>query len=369
MTRKKTEETAEFLTQNGFPAQAYHAGMPPEQRERVQHDFLQLDNQIIVATIAFGMGIDKPDVRFVCHLDLPKSVEAYYQETGRAGRDGLPSEAFLTYGLQDAVTLRGWIDQSDAPEQQKRIEHQKLNALLTYCEATTCRRNILLRYFGDNSHADKPCGNCDICLNPPETFDGTEAAQKALSCVYRTGQRYGAGYVADVLVGKDNARIQQNGHDQLPTFGVGSELTKTQWMSILRQLIAQNLLHVDSQHGSLMFTPTSVPLLRGETSLQLRIDRKPRKAERGSRPNVQVLLDDPADRELFDRFRAKRAELAKDQNVPAYVVFPDRTLIELAKARPGTLNDMAHVHGIGAAKLERYGETFLEVIQNESVDA
>ncbi len=369
MTRKKTEETAEFLTQNGFPAQAYHAGMPPEQRERVQHDFLQLDNQIIVATIAFGMGIDKPDVRFVCHLDLPKSVEAYYQETGRAGRDGLPSEAFLTYGLQDAVTLRGWIDQSDAPEQQKRIEYQKLNALLTYCEATTCRRNILLRYFGDNSQADKPCGNCDICLNPPETFDGTEAAQKALSCVYRTGQRYGAGYVADVLVGKDDARIQQNGHDQLPTFGVGSEHTKTQWMSILRQLIAQNLLHVDSQHGSLMFTPTSVPLLRGETSLQLRIDRKPRKAERGSRPNVQVLLDDPADRELFDRFRAKRAELAKDQNVPAYVVFPDRTLIELAKARPGTLNDMAHVHGIGAAKLERYGETFLEVIQNESVDA
>ena len=363
MSRRRVEQTADFLNEHGHTALPYHAGLDPGLRQRHQDRFIQEEGLIICATIAFGMGIDKPNVRFVAHLDLPKSMEAYYQETGRAGRDGLASNAWMAYGLSDAGKVRGFIERSEASEQQKRIEHQKLNALLGYCETTDCRRATLLHYFGDQM--DAPCGNCDTCLEPVETWDATVAAQKALSCAYRTDQVFGAAYLVDVLLGADQERIGRNGHEDISTFGIGTELTKTQWLSVYRQLVARGLLSVDVEHGSLRLTEKARPVLRGDQAVQLRKDPKParrdRKSKRG-RATVQVELRDDAARELFEALRAKRMQLAKSQGVPPYVVFGDRTLIEMAHHRPQRMDQMADLHGVGAKKLDKYGHAFLEVI-------
>ncbi|MBI1367333.1 MAG: DNA helicase RecQ [Planctomycetes bacterium] len=363
MSRRKVEDTAAFLVEHGHAALPYHAGLDAVTRQRNQDRFLREEGLIVVATIAFGMGIDKPNVRFVAHLDLPKSLEAYYQETGRAGRDGLASHAWMAYGLSDATTVRGFIDQSEASEQQKRVEHQKLTALLGYCETTTCRRITLLKYFGDAM--DEPCGNCDTCLTPVETWDGTVAAQKALSCAYRTDQVFGAGYLADVLIGADQERIGRNGHESISTFGIGKELTRAQWMSVYRQLVAMGLLRVDPAHGSLRLTEKARPVLKGEQAVQLRKDDRPRKRERqraGRSGAARVELKDAASSRLFDALRAKRLQLAKAQGVPPYIVFGDRTLIEMAHARPARMDEMVNISGVGQRKLAQYGQAFLEVI-------
>ena len=317
---------------------------------------------VMVATIAFGMGIDKPDVRFVAHMDLPKSLEAYYQETGRAGRDGLPSEAWMAYGLEDLVKLRQLSELSDAPEEQKRIERQKLDALLGYCETTRCRRQVLLSYFGES--LEEPCGNCDTCLQPAETFDGTEAAQMALSCVYRTGQRFGAVHVVDVLTGGDTERIRHFRHDQLSTYGIGSARSRNEWRAIMRQLVALGLLSVDIEgHGGLRLSDAARPVLRGEKRIELRRDPVVARGKaRSGRKREPVTLEDPAAEALFQALRAHRLALARAQGVPPYVIFHDSTLAEMAQARPRELGQMAGITGVGAAKLERYGVEFLGVI-------
>jgi len=321
----------------------------------------------VCATIAFGMGIDKPNVRFVAHMDLPKSLEAYYQETGRAGRDGLPANAWMAYGLSDAATVRGFIDRSEASPQQKRIEQQKLAALLGYCETTTCRRKTLLGYFGDV--LEQPCGNCDTCLDPVETWQGTTEAQMALSCAYRTDQVFGANYLADVLVGADQERIGRNGHEHISTFGIGSHLDRKQWLSVYRQLVAMGLMHVAPEHGSLVLTEQARPVLRGEQDVHFRKDPKPAKRDRSRRRGraaVEVELTDEASRQLFEALRAKRMQLAKAQGVPPYVVFGDRTLIEMAQRRPSRIDELVDINGVGQKKLEKYGQAFLEVIAGQS---
>ena len=359
LSRKKVEQTALWLQQQKMDALPYHAGMSAEQRKENQHRFIFEEGVIIVATIAFGMGIDKPNVRFVAHLDLPKSLESYYQETGRAGRDGEPANAWMVYGLQDAIKLRQMLEQSQANESHKRIERQKLESMLGLCEVIQCRRQVLLHYFGDK--LPQPCGNCDTCLQPPETFDGTQAARKALSCIYRTGQRFGVNYLIEVLQGKDNPRIKNFKHDQLSVFGIGDDIDTNQWRTIFRQLIALGFINVDVQgHGSLLLTESARPLLRGETTLQLRKDRKPEKLEkRGAR--IAGLVSE-RHRELWDLLREKRKTIAKEQGVPAYVVFHDATLMEMMQQEPQTLSDMSQISGVGEAKLERYGPAFLEVI-------
>jgi ATP-dependent DNA helicase RecQ len=314
-----------------------------------------------VATIAFGMGIDKPDVRFVAHLDLPRSLEGYYQETGRAGRDAEPAEAWLAYGLADVVLLKSWIEQSEAPAEQKRIESMKLDAMLGYCETARCRRVILLNYFGE---AAQPCGNCDVCLEPPQTWDGTVAAQKLMSAVLRTGSRFGAGHLIDVLRGKATDRVRQLRHDGLPTFGVGADLDELAWRGVARQLVALGLLRADAQrYGALALTDAARPVLRGETRLELRRARpKPAAGGRAeSRRDTGAAAGvDPA---LLDALRALRRELAQAQNVPAYVVFHDTTLHELARLRPGSESELRRISGIGEHKLERYGARLLELLR------
>jgi ATP-dependent DNA helicase RecQ len=363
LSRRKVEETAQALTQNGVPALPYHAGLGSEVRAANQNKFLREEGVVMVATIAFGMGIDKPNVRFVAHLDLPKNIEAYYQETGRAGRDGLPANAWMAYGLQDAAQQRGFIEAADAPDAQKRVERQKLSALLGLCEATRCRRQIMLEYFGDSC---APCGNCDNCLAPPETFDGAVAAQKALSCIYRTGERFGVGYLSDVLLGEADERITRFGHDKQSTFGIGAEYSKKQWQGIFRQLVALGLAQVDlNNHGGLRITDEGRAFLRGKEPLALRqpSDRKARA------PRRAATVVGEADAGLFGLLRTKRLELAKAQNVPPYVIFHDKTLQGMAAARPTTLGELAGISGVGEAKLERYGQAFLEVIQHFSVTA
>ena len=335
-----------------------------------QDRFLKEDGIVMVATIAFGMGIDKPDVRFVAHLDLPRSLEAYYQETGRAGRDGLPSEALLFYGLGDQAKLRQFIDESDAADRQKRVEHQKLDALLGYCETTRCRRQVLLAYFGDT--LEEPCGNCDACLSPAVTFDGTEAARKALSCVYRTGERFGAGHLIDVLVGAETERMRELGHDSLSVYGIGKEFSRVEWRSILRQLVASGLLVVDTAgHGGIHLGPDCRAVLRGEKRIELRREEARRRKTAGERAAKRAgaagLGDDPGDRALFEALRARRASLAKAQGVPPYVIFHDTTLIEIARRRPRDLADFAGITGVGQAKLERYGAIFTEVVRDHVV--
>lgn len=361
MSRKKVESTAEWLTSRGFTALPYHAGLPANLRAHHQERFLREDAVIIVATIAFGMGIDKPDVRFVAHMDLPKSMEAYYQETGRAGRDGEPAEAWMVYGLQDVVRLGQMLAQSTAEEQQKRIERHKLEALLGWCEITECRRNALLAYFGEEH--TQPCGNCDICLQPPKTWDATESAQKLLSCIYRTGQRFGAGHVIDVLLGKETDKVFQYDHHFLSTFGIGKTQTERDWRSIIRQLMVQGYLHADLERfGALRLTEQSRPLLKGDLTLFLREDltepqlRKP--ARRGS---VDTTVSEN-DRELWDALRECRKRLAEEHDVPPFVIFHDATLMEMMQYRPTTATQLLNITGVGESKLDRYGDDFLNVI-------
>ena len=360
LSRKMTDEMAEWLVSQGCKALPYHAGMAAEDRARNQERFLREDNIIMVATIAFGMGIDKPDVRFVAHMNIPKNIEAYYQETGRAGRDGLPANALMLYGMQDAVMQRNFIDESDAPDAQKWIERQKLSALLGLCEAASCRRKIILDYFGDSS---EPCGNCDTCQSPPVTFDGTIAAQKALSCAYRTEQRFGVGYLIDVLLGKDDEeRIRRFGHDKVSTFGIGTEHTKNEWQSIFRQLVAMNFLIAEGEYGSLKMTQRGQAFLKQKETLRLRKFTGKSKKSAPSSARVTMTFADEVDLNLFAAMKETRLELAREQNVPPYVIFHDRTLRELAIQKPKSLAAMSQISGVGEKKMERYGEVFLEVI-------
>ena len=361
LSRKRVDDTAEWLTKQGFTALPYHAGLSTELRQQNQERFLREDSVIIVATIAFGMGIDKPDVRFVAHLNLPKSIEAYYQETGRAGRDGLPSDAWMAYGLQDVITLRQMQEQSVAEESRKRVERHKLDAMLGLCETHACRRQVLLRYFDEA--LDQPCGNCDNCITPPQTWDATVAAQKALSCVYRTGQRFGVNYVVDVLRGADSGqvfeRIQRFGHDKLSTYGIGSELSQGEWRTLFRQLMAVGLLGVDYEgHGSVFLTDAARPILRGEQSLTLRKMPKPEKQR--SRKTSTTFTG--GNSKLWDALRAHRKTLADEQDIPAYMIFHDATLAEMVDRAPQTLEQLGRISGVGARKLDAYGEGFLSVI-------
>lgn len=359
LSRKKVEETADWLTQKGIKALPYHAGMSHELRQKNQHQFLMEDGLIIVATIAFGMGIDKPNVRFVAHLDLPKSVEAYYQETGRAGRDGLPANAWMAYGLQDVITLRQMLASSSGDEAHKRVEYHKLDAMLALCEMVSCRRQALLAYFGDE--LKQGCGNCDTCLEPVASWDGSVAAQQALSAIYRTGQRFGVTYLIDVLLGKSDERMRQFGHDKQSTFGIGKALDEKQWRSVFRQLVAKSLVEIDFEgHGSLKLTDACRPVLRGEQTLMLRKDVKTDKTKREraeKRPFGQG-----ADSELWNALRAKRRELADQQDVPPYVIFHDATLMAMLEARPRNHQQLACISGIGERKLELYGDDFLAVL-------
>jgi len=363
LSRKKVEETAQWLSDKGWDALPYHAGLSSGIRQKNQQRFIREEGVIIVATIAFGMGIDKPNVRFVAHLDLPKSMEGYYQETGRAGRDGLPANAWLSYGLGDVISLRRMLDSSEADQQHKYLERRKLDALLGFCETTLCRRHVMLHYFGEKYHA--PCTNCDNCLAPVATWDGKIAAQMALSCVYRTGQRFGAKHLIDILLGKITPQIQTFNHEKVSTFGIGQEYTQLQWQSIYRQLVAANLLTIDMQgYGSLRLTEKSAPLLRGEQTISLRKDpevsKKKLKAE-GKAKREQPLI--PASNDiLWQALKNKRLALAREQGVPPYVIFHDSSLIEIHHKKPRNLAEFATITGVGQRKLERYGESFMQVI-------
>lgn len=358
LSRRKVEETAAFLNAEGLRARAYHAGMPAIERTRNQEIFRHEEGVVIVATIAFGMGIDKPDVRFVAHLDLPKSIEAYYQETGRAGRDGLPADAWMAYGLGDVVQHRRMIDESPADEPFKRVAAAKLDALLGLCETTGCRRVRLLAYFGEHGGA---CGNCDNCLDPPESWDGTLQVRKALSCVYRTGQRFGAGHVIDVLTGKDTERVRTLRHQALSTFGIGADVPERQWHGIFRQIVALGLLAVDPRHGSLTLTEAARPVLKGSRSVALRRMARSEKAARSRARGIDAGLD-AGEQALWQRLRAWRTATAAAHGVPAYVILHDSTLLELVRVRPRTTGELRGVPGIGAHKLEKYGEALIALL-------
>jgi ATP-dependent DNA helicase RecQ len=360
MSRARVDEIAAWLAGKGLDALAYHAGLDKSVRTANQDRFLKGEAVVMVATIAFGMGIDKPDVRFVAHLDLPKSLEAYYQETGRAGRDGLPSEAWMAYGMEDVARLQGLAAKSEATERQRRVERQKLQAMLGYCEAIRCRRQVLLGYFGEP--LERPCGNCDICLDPPQAFDGTEAAQKALSAIYRTGQRFGVGHLVDILTGAETDRIRQLGHDRLGVWGVGRDIGKEGWRSVFRQLAAMGLVEVDIEgHGGLHLGPDCREVLRGERRIELRRDEPRRRATKPAAKGGEIARN-PEVEARFAALRACRMALARAQGVPPYVIFHDATLLAIADAVPRSLDELARIPGVGAAKLERYGRTILAAV-------
>ena len=366
LSRKRVDEVAAWLASKGLSALPYHAGLDASVRAAHQSRFLKEEGVIMVATIAFGMGIDKPNVRFVAHLNLPKSVEAYYQETGRGGRDGLPADAWMIYGLQDVITLRQMLETSESDDAHKRVERHKLDAMLGLSELTTCRRQALLAYFGET--LDQPCGNCDNCLTPPETWDASIPAQKALSCVHRTGQRFGVNYLIDVLQGKTDERIQRFGHDAITTFGIGRDLTTPEWRGIYRQLIARGLLAVDIEgHGALRLADACRAVLRGEESLWLRRELKPTRIKKTKTARGAASpFTGERDQSLWEALRALRRKLAEKQGVPPYVVFHDATLAEMVALRPQSLSEFAHISGVGERKLAAYGEEFVGAIRDHA---
>lgn len=365
MSRKKVEDTANWLEKQGIPSLPYHAGLSQGDRRLHLERFMREEGLVIVATVAFGMGVDKPNVRFVAHLDPPKSLEAYHQETGRAGRDGLPADAWMAYGLADVVLLRRMLDSGGATDERKRVEARKLEAMLGFCETATCRRSALLGYFGEDHTGG--CGNCDNCLHPVETWDGTIAAQKALSCIFRTDQRFGAGHLADVLMGSSTKRVINMGHDNLKTFGCGKELDRKGWQSIYRQLAAAGLLKVDMEgYGSLMLNEASWQVLKGERTVTLRKDpvmaRGKKSRSKAVRADEHDTLNTPDAKWLFEQLRELRMSIATSQGVPPYAVLPDRTLLEMVRYRPRTADEMASLHGVGQAKKDAYAETFINAL-------
>ncbi len=362
LSRKKVDRTAAWLASRGHMALPYHAGLTQRERQQNQERFLHDECVIIVATIAFGMGIDKPNVRFVAHLSLPRSIEAYYQETGRAGRDGLLADAWMSYGLGDITTMRHIVESSEADERYRRIERHKLDALVGWCESTVCRRKMLLNYFGEPYEG--PCNRCDNCLKPVEEWDGTVPAMKVMSAIKRTGERFGAGHVIDVLLGNETDKILRYHHECLPTFGVGTELSSAAWRGVIRQLVAANLLQVDVEgYGSLMLTDESLAVLRGSRKVSLRRVRKTKRRAKTKKTRTVRVYDASTDRDLFEVLRNLRLEISRKQGVPPYAVFNDRTLIEMATARPRTLKAFGELHGVGEVKLRRYGRRFLDAMR------
>ena len=368
-TRKRTELIASWLTRHGIAALPYHAGLSADTRFENQKRFQENDTRVIVATIAFGMGIDKPDVRFVAHLDLPASMEAYYQETGRAGRDGQPADAWMLYSLADVIAMRRLFELSEGNAEFKRIQRKKLDALLGFCEAVECRRKILLHYFGEKY--DGPCQACGNCLNPVESWNGTVAAQKALSCVYRTGQRFGAGHLANVLMGKESPQVQRWNHDRIKTFGVGQELDKNSWMSVFRQLLSAGLLSVDmGQFAGIRLTEDSWSVLRGERDVFFRKDSVYSKTQTDKKPLKanEHIFENEESRQLFEILRKLRLDISRQLEVPPYIIFPDKSLKEMAAVKPANLEDFLQITGVGASKAQRYSEVFLDCIRGEKID-